>query len=84
MRPLTPSAIGAGNLMTTETSPQTFADFGLPETLLQGVTAAGFEKPSPIQLSAIPLVLEGLDMIGQAQTGTGKTAAWGLPAMARL
>ncbi|MBT7166444.1 MAG: DEAD/DEAH box helicase [Victivallales bacterium] len=71
------------------TSPQTpdeqpeitFDSFGLNDALMEGINAAGFKKPSPIQAAAIPLVLTGRDVIGQAHTGTGKTAAFGLPAM---
>src|SRR5436309_12114803 len=57
----------------------TFADLGLESTLLEAVHDVGYESPSPIQEQAIPPLLEGLDMIGQAQTGSGKTAAFGLP-----
>ena len=57
----------------------TFADLGLEPTLLEAVHDVGYESPSPIQEQAIPPLLEGLDMIGQAQTGSGKTAAFGLP-----
>ncbi len=57
----------------------TFADLGLSETTLQAVRDIGYEKPSPIQEQAIPPLMEGRDVIGQAQTGTGKTAAFGLP-----
>ena len=56
-----------------------FADLGLSETTLQALRDVGYEKPSPIQEQAIPPLLEGRDVIGQAQTGTGKTAAFGLP-----
>ncbi|MEI6835018.1 MAG: DEAD/DEAH box helicase, partial [bacterium] len=61
-----------------------FEQMGLSRGILEGVKAAGFLTPSPIQSAAIPLVLTGIDLIGQAQTGTGKTAAYGLPAMSRL
>ena len=61
-----------------------FEDMGLAPRVMEGVKAAGFATPSPIQAAAIPLVLSGIDLIGQAQTGTGKTAAYGLPAMSRL
>ena len=61
-----------------------FDQLGLSPAILQGVKAAGFTVPSPIQEAAIPEVLAGRDIIGQAQTGTGKTAAFGLPAMSRL
>src|SRR5918996_4604926 len=57
----------------------TFADLGLSEKLLQALNDVGYQSPSPIQEQAIPPLLEGRDVIGQAQTGTGKTAAFGLP-----
>src|SRR6201996_306436 len=57
----------------------TFADLGLEPALLDALNAVGYESPSPIQEQAIPPLLEGLDVIGQAQTGSGKTAAFGLP-----
>jgi ATP-dependent RNA helicase DeaD len=57
----------------------TFADLGLSEPTLKALRDVGYESPSPIQEQAIPSVLEGRDVIGQAQTGTGKTAAFGLP-----
>lgn len=59
----------------------TFESFGLNEGLMQALTEAGFTKPSPIQAEVIPQILKGKDLIGQAQTGTGKTAAFGLPAL---
>jgi ATP-dependent RNA helicase DeaD len=58
-----------------------FADLGLSEPLLQALHDVGYESPSPIQEQAIPDLLQGRDVIGQAQTGTGKTAAFGLPIM---
>lgn len=67
-----------------ETTSVTFEDFGLKPKIMQGVQDAGFKEPSPIQVQAIPLVLAGHDLIGQAQTGTGKTAAFGLPVMNNL
>jgi ATP-dependent RNA helicase DeaD len=57
----------------------TFADLGLSQPLLEALTHLGYERPTPIQDEAIPALLEGRDVIGQAQTGTGKTAAFGLP-----
>ena len=66
--------------MTTET----FADFGLHPDLVQTITELGFTDPTPIQQAAIPLLLAGRDLIGQAQTGTGKTAAFALPILHRL
>lgn len=62
----------------------TFARFGLHPDLVQTVTELGFTDPTPIQQAAIPLLLEGRDLIGQAQTGTGKTAAFGLPLLQRI
>jgi ATP-dependent RNA helicase DeaD len=56
-----------------------FADLGLSEDTLAALRDVGYESPSPIQVQAIPPLLEGRDVIGQAQTGTGKTAAFGLP-----
>jgi ATP-dependent RNA helicase DeaD len=57
----------------------TFRELGLSEPLLEALTHLGYEDPTPIQEQAIPALLEGRDVIGQAQTGTGKTAAFGLP-----
>jgi ATP-dependent RNA helicase DeaD len=62
----------------------TFADLGLSDTLLATLAEVGYESPSPIQAATIPPLLEGRDMVGQAQTGTGKTAAFALPILARL
>jgi ATP-dependent RNA helicase RhlE len=61
-----------------------FATLGLSPKVLEGVRASGYTDPTPIQLRAIPLVLEGRDLIGSAQTGTGKTAAFALPMISRL
>ncbi len=61
-----------------------FTDFNLKETIQAAIAEAGFTEPSPVQKDAIPLVLEGHDMIAQAQTGTGKTAAFGLPIMSMM
>src|ERR1700683_4941491 len=58
---------------------KTFAELGLSEQNLKALSDVGYESPSPIQEQAIPPLLEGRDVIGQAQTGTGKTAAFGLP-----
>ncbi len=57
----------------------TFNDLFLSEEVLRGITEMGYKTPTPIQEQSIPVMLEGHDMIGQAQTGTGKTAAFGLP-----
>ena len=56
-----------------------FADFRLSQETLKSISEVGFEEPTPIQVSAIPLILSGRDLIGQAQTGTGKTAAFAIP-----
>jgi ATP-dependent RNA helicase RhlE len=61
-----------------------FSALGLSEKILEGVKAMGYVEPTPIQLRAIPLVLSGRDVIGSAQTGTGKTAAFALPILAKL
>ena len=61
-----------------------FAALGLPTPILKGIRAAGYADPTAIQSRAIPLVLSGRDVIGGAQTGTGKTAAFVLPILARL
>ncbi len=61
-----------------------FADLGLPDTLLRALAEVGYESPSPIQAATIPPLLAGRDVLGQAQTGTGKTAAFALPILARL
>ncbi|MCP3862224.1 MAG: DEAD/DEAH box helicase [Aestuariibacter sp.] len=62
----------------------TFTDLKLPQPILQALEKVGYEKPSPIQAESIPLLLEGHDLLGQAQTGTGKTAAFALPMLANL
>ena len=61
-----------------------FTDLNLSEDIQSAVVAAGFEQPSPIQELTIPLALEGKDVIGQAQTGTGKTAAFGIPLLENI
>ncbi len=61
-----------------------FSKLGLAPTTLDGVRAAGYTDPTPIQLRAIPLVIAGRDVIGSAQTGTGKTAAFALPILSKL
>ncbi len=62
----------------------TFAALGLSEPVLRAVSDAGYREPTPIQAQAIPLILKGRDIIGLAQTGTGKTAAFTLPVVDRL
>lgn len=61
-----------------------FSKLGLSHAALEGVRAMGYAEPTPIQLRAIPLMMEGRDVIGSAQTGTGKTAAFALPILTKL
>src|SRR5580698_2690873 len=61
-----------------------FRDLGLSEAVLRALTDVGYESPSPIQAATIPVLLGGADLLGQAQTGTGKTAAFALPLLSRL
>ncbi len=70
-----------GSVSSPPTMATTFTDLGLSESTLHALRDVGYESPSPIQEQAIPPLLEGRDVIGQAQTGTGKTAAFGLPIM---
>ncbi|KIJ02363.1 ATP-dependent RNA helicase [Xanthomonas phaseoli pv. phaseoli] len=68
--------------MTQESSaPLLFADLGLSDAVMKAVTNVGYESPSPIQAATIPALLAGRDVLGQAQTGTGKTAAFALPVL---
>jgi len=67
----------------TDTLPS-FSELGLSAPVLEAVTSIGYETPSPIQAEMIPYVLEGRDVLGQAQTGTGKTAAFALPILSRI
>jgi len=62
----------------------TFTDFLLHDSLQRAIAAAGFQEPTPIQAAAIPVALTGRDLVGTAQTGTGKTAAYALPLLHRL
>ncbi|MDR2277255.1 MAG: DEAD/DEAH box helicase, partial [Vagococcus sp.] len=61
-----------------------FSELNLDKKLLKSIEAIGFEEATPIQSETIPLALEGKDVIGQAQTGTGKTAAFGLPMLDKI
>ncbi|MEM1082870.1 MAG: DEAD/DEAH box helicase [Verrucomicrobiota bacterium] len=61
-----------------------FDSLGLSEHVLQAVTESGYENPTPIQAQAIPLILEGRDVVGASQTGTGKTAAFALPSLSKI
>ncbi|MCW8124980.1 DEAD/DEAH box helicase [Microbulbifer halophilus] len=70
--------------MTDTPEPVGFDQLGLPADILSAVEKLGYETPSPIQAQTIPTLLEGRDLLGQAQTGTGKTAAFALPLLAQL
>lgn len=61
-----------------------FSKFGLSPAVLEGIKAMGYKEPTPIQLQAIPQIMAGTDIIGSAQTGTGKTAAFALPILTKL
>src|SRR5690625_6988626 len=58
-----------------------FSELNLQPSIIQAIHEMGFEAPTPVQSSCIPGILEGKDLVGQAQTGTGKTAAFGIPAI---
>ncbi|AET70683.1 DNA/RNA helicase, superfamily II [Desulfosporosinus orientis DSM 765] len=62
----------------------TFTDLGLSESIIRSIINMGFEETTPIQEQTIPIAMEGRDLIGQAQTGTGKTAAYGIPLIERI
>ena len=64
--------------------PTTFAELGLSPKVLAAIEAAGYASPTPIQAAAIPVALTGKDVLGIAQTGTGKTAAFVMPMISRL
>ena len=72
------------NTKTTTDTDLTFADFGLHPDILSSILAAGYSTPTPIQAQALPVVMQGRDVMGAAQTGTGKTAAFSLPILHRL
>lgn len=80
----TDPAESAAHESVSEALPLGFERFGFCDELMRGVREAGFSVPTPIQLRAIPELLAGHDLIGQALTGTGKTAAYGLPAMEKI
>jgi len=70
--------------LTLESKNLKFSDFGFDPDLMEGINAMGFESPTPIQQQAIPAILQGKDIIGSAQTGTGKTAAFLLPVIQNI
>lgn len=64
--------------------PFAFSDFSLPQPILSALTDLGYETPTPVQQQSIPIMLSGSDLLAQAQTGTGKTAAFALPLLAKI
>ena len=70
--------------LKSESEAKCFSDYGLLPSILKDVAELGYQQPTPIQAQCIPPVLEGKDVIGLAQTGTGKTAAFGLPIIQRM
>ncbi len=70
--------------MNESSEPSLFSDLGLPASLLKALNDVGYESATPIQAAAIPPMLEGKDVLGQAQTGTGKTAAFALPILTHV
>ncbi|ALU40728.1 cold-shock protein [Kocuria flava] len=74
----------APDATTSEEPTTTFADLGVDPRVLAALDEVGYEKPSPIQAATIPVLLSGRDVVGLAQTGTGKTAAFAVPALSRL
>jgi ATP-dependent RNA helicase DeaD len=70
--------------MSTPAAPVSFSTLGLPRELTDVVAALGYEEPTPVQRETIPLLLQGRDLLGQAATGTGKTAAFALPMLQRI
>lgn len=89
--PSAPSAPSADEVTTTveqakveEPQGPTFNDLGIDGRVLAAVNDLGYERPSPIQAATIPLLLEGRDVVGLAQTGTGKTAAFAVPALSKV
>ena len=71
-------------MSASEESPRSFTALGLADPLLAALTDIGYETPTPIQEASIPHLLEGRDLLGMAQTGTGKTAAFALPLLSRI
>ena len=66
-------------IISKDSNKKDFKDFGFNESILKSLEKKGYKNPTPIQLAAIPELIEGRDLLGQAQTGTGKTAAFALP-----
>src|ERR1700760_150 len=73
-----------GDVVATDEEAAGFAGLGLAPELCRALAGLGYEEPTPIQKEAIPPILDGKDLVGQAATGTGKTAAFALPLLQRL
>src|SRR4029077_1208733 len=71
-------------MTTTPDTPSSFPELGLRPQLADVLSGLGYEEPTPVQREAIPLLLTGRDLLGQAETGTGKTAAFALPMLQRI
>ncbi|MEZ4500968.1 MAG: DEAD/DEAH box helicase [Thermomicrobiales bacterium] len=84
LAPTTTEEVAPEEAVATQPAGPTFADLGLSEALLKSLRDVGYEAPSPIQEITIPAMLRGVDVIAQAQTGSGKTAAFGLPIIEEL
>jgi len=80
----TDTASGSVTINKEDAPEVTFAELGIDGRVLSALSDVGYEKPSPIQAATIPLLLEGRDVVGLAQTGTGKTAAFAVPALSRM
>src|SRR5690606_14022664 len=65
-------------------SPASFRELGVSDIMLEALEQARYHQPSPVQTGVIPIALEGKDILGQARTGTGKTASFGIPILERL
>ena len=75
---------GAEDKNSANDNPQGFANLGLPDSVQDAVAKVGYTTPSPIQSETIPILMEGRDVVGLAQTGTGKTAAFALPVLSQI
>lgn len=63
---------------------QNFKELGISDNTVQSLESMGFKEPTPIQKDSIPYALQGIDILGQAQTGTGKTGAFGIPLIEKV
>jgi ATP-dependent RNA helicase RhlE len=81
---MTDLTIDVSNELTADTAPMAFAQLQLSDPLARAVAEMGYATMTPIQAQAIPVVLQGRDVMGAAQTGTGKTAAFALPLLQRM